>query len=141
MKVLIDTNIILDYLTKRTPFYDPAYDLMEMCRSGEVAGYIAAHSVMNCFYILRKEYTEEERREILIRFLKLVSVVGIDRSKISSALRRKEFSDMEDCLQDECADTCGAEYIITRNIKDFDQSTVKAILPEDFVKMMKKQKP
>ena len=111
---------------------------MQMCKKKEISGFVAAHSIMNAFYILRKNYSVQDRRELLINYIKLITVAGIDNSSINRALQREDFSDVEDCLQDECALNCRADYIVTRNIDDFAQSKVKAILPCDFLKLMSK---
>ena len=133
MKVFVDTNVILDYISKRREYYDDARAIMETCRRGVNIGYIAAHSVTDVFYILRREYSDNERRTLLSLYLNLVEVVGIDKEKIISAIKRKDFHDFEDCLQDECAFACGVDYIITRNVKDFEQSRIKAITPAEFI--------
>ena len=57
MNVLIDTNIMLDFLTERRPFFEGADKIMQLCKKKEIHGFIAAHSVMNAFFILRKEYS------------------------------------------------------------------------------------
>ncbi|MBQ3968636.1 MAG: PIN domain-containing protein [Lachnospiraceae bacterium] len=137
MKILIDTNVMLDFLTKRKPYYDAAKSVIAGCTAGIAEGYIAAHSVINSFYILRKDYTPEQRRAILKDFLTLVKVVGIDATMISRSLLREDFPDYEDCLQSECAAECSAEYIITRNISDFENSVVTPLSPEQFLKMIR----
>lgn len=63
-KILIDTNILLDYLLTREPFYEDAKKVILTCTEGETKGCIAAHSISNMFYILRKDYDTKERREI-----------------------------------------------------------------------------
>lgn len=136
MRILIDTNILIDFFSKRPQFYDNAYIIMKLCASKRVDGCIAAHSVMNSFYILRKEFSPEERRSTLIDLCKIVYVVGIDKAKIISALENDHFSDVEDCLQTECAKDFSADYIVTRNIKDFEQSVIPAITPDQFLKMI-----
>ena len=73
---------------------------------------------------------------MLHQCMKLVSVVGIDKDMIDNALLRQEFTDVEDCLQDECAIICGADYIVTRNISDFEESKVEAITPETFLELI-----
>lgn len=132
MNVLIDTNIMLDFLTEHAPFFENADRIMQMCQKRQISGFIAAHSVMNVFFILRKEYSVKERRDMLMDFMKLVSVVGIDSNNIEKALKREDFSDVEDCLQDECALKCKADYIITRNVGDYKHSLVPAIEPDVF---------
>ena len=136
MKILIDTNVMLDFLTERELFFDDADKIMQMCKKKEIVGFIAAHSIMNAFYILRKEFSAQDRREILRDYIKLVTVVGIDGISIDRALQREDFSDVEDCLQDECALACGAGYIVTRNISDYKNSKIKAIAPSEFLEMI-----
>ena len=85
--------------------------------------------------LLRKDYDPKERREILSGLCTIFDIEGIDKNKLLSGLRNEDFSDFEDCLQMECAKAYGAEYIITRNIADYKMSEVKAILPEDYLKL------
>ena len=139
MKILIDTNVLIDYLAKRNGYYENARKIMVMCSSGEISAAMAANSVLNAFYILRKEYGTDERREMLLELSKMVDIVGIDSEKIISALEREDFSDFEDCVQDECACFYGADYIVTRNVKDFTSSRVEAVLPSDFLQVPGKQ--
>ena len=135
-KVLIDTNVLLDYLLTREPFYKDAEKIIHDCVRGKVKGCIAAHSVTNMFFILRKDYNSKERREILISLFSIFDVEGIDRVKLLAGLYNEEFSDFEDCLQMECAKAYGAEYIITRNTDDYKRSEIKAILPKDYLVLL-----
>lgn len=137
MRVLIDTNILADLLLGRDPYFDIAYDILTMCADKKIYGYIAAHSIPNLFYILRKSMTKEERREALKDICQIVRVEGIDSFKILSALDNEKFKDFEDCLQEECAIATSADYIITRNIKDFASSRIPAILPDEFLRKYK----
>ena len=68
MRVLIDTNILADLLLGRDPYYYIAYDILTMCADQKVYGYIAAHSIPNLFYILRKSMTKEELIGVLEQF-------------------------------------------------------------------------
>lgn len=72
-------------------------------------------------------------RAMLTRVCNILTVVGIDGSKIKAAVARLDFSDIEDCLQSVCAEDCGAEFIVTRNVKDFESSRVNAVAPDDFL--------
>lgn len=84
-------------------------------------------------FILRKDYVAKERREILLNLCKIFDVEGIDKAKLLSGLENEEFTDLEDCLQMECAKSYGAEYIITRNVDDYKRSEVKAIMPREYI--------
>lgn len=139
MNVLIDTNVMLDYLIKREPYYKDASEIFFMCASGKLNGCIAAHSVINAFYILRKSLSAEKRRKMLLDLCEITNVIGIDQRDVLSVLNDKGFADMEDCLQSECAAKCGAEYVITRNVKDFVESKVAAIEPRDFISLQNKE--
>ena len=79
----------------------------------------------------------KERREILSNLCSIFDVEGIDKSKLISGLQNEDFSDFEDCLQMECAKAYGAEYIVTRNLNDYKVSEIKAILPRDYLELLK----
>lgn len=133
MVVLIDTNVALDLLTERQPFYHNARAVFQACASGEIEGYIAFHSLPNIFYTLRKVYSDEKRRAMLKRLCLVLRVTGASHDRVREAISREVFSDFEDCLQDECAQEVFADYIVTRNVDDFKCSRVKAITPEEFL--------
>lgn len=81
--------------------------------------------------------TEEERRQALKDICQIVKVEGIDSFKIISALDNVDFADFEDCLQEECAVAVSADYIVTRNVKDFVASRIPVILPDQFLEKYK----
>lgn len=135
-RVLIDTNVLVDYLLTRIPYYEAAKEVVLACTERKAKGVIAAHSITNMFFILRKDYTAEERREILINLCGIFEVEGIDRNKLLAGLQNSDFTDFEDCLQMECAKSYGAEYIVTRNLSDYKTSEVKAISPKDFLSLV-----
>ena len=139
MRILFDTNIILDFLGKREPYSKNASALLRLCDIGVIIGCIAAHTVPDVFYILRKQYTADIRRNILIDLCDILHVVGIDSQILLSALRNDAFSDFEDCLQDECAKEFGADYIVTRNPKDFLTSKVPTIESADLLKLLSQE--
>lgn len=134
-RILVDTNVLLDYLLTRMPFYEEAKKVVFDCAEGKVKGYIAAHSIPNMYFILRKDYNEQDRREVLYNLCSVFDVEGIDKTKLLEGLQNEKFSDFEDCLQMECAKAYGAEYIVTRNISDYETSQVKAIMPKDFLEL------
>ena len=134
-RILVDTNVLLDYLLTRDPFYEDAKKIVSACVDGKIKGCIAAHSISNMFYILRKDYGAKERREVLADLCSIFDVEGIDKAKILSGLQNEEFSDFEDCLQMECAKAYKADYIVTRNISDYKTSEIKAVLPKDYLEL------
>ncbi len=136
IRILLDTNILLDYILTREPFYDNAKKIILACINGTVKACIAAHSISNMFFILRREYESKERRKLLLNICKIFDIEGIDKEKLISGLENDDFFDFEDCLQMECARAYGAKYIVTRNVSDYDNSVIQAILPEDFLKIL-----
>lgn len=136
LRILVDTNILLDYLLEREHYGDMARTILKLCQKKKLFGCIAAHSVTNIFYILRKDFSIEERRGILLNICKIFRVEGIDIQKLQSALVNEEFNDFEDCLQAECAKSFQADYIVTRNLEDFKNSDIPCIGPEEMCKIM-----
>jgi predicted nucleic acid-binding protein len=136
MIILIDTNIILDHLIPRQPFMDVADEILRLCFQQKCLGYIAAHSITNIFYILRRQFSVADRKKMLIELCEFIEVAGIQKKQIVGALVNENFDDMEDCLQAECARMVNADYIITRNVADFSVSPIPAILPEDLLQKM-----
>lgn len=132
MVVLIDTNIIIDFLTKREFFYRASSTVIEKCARKELIGYLAFHSVPNLWYILRK-IPEKKRRDWIMDICSFLQVVGVSHDEVIKAVKMESFKDFEDCLQDRCAESVNAKYIITRNLMDFTNSTVPAISPEEFL--------
>ena len=134
--VLIDANVLLDFLTDRDPFSKTAREIMQRSQEKTVRAFLAAHSITNIFYILRKIYSSSERKQRLLDLCRIISVVEIGYDIICNALENTEYDDIEDCLQAECARQVNADYIITRNTKDYFHSAIPAILPEDLLKKL-----
>lgn len=139
MVILIDTNIIIDFLMKRQPYLEDAVKIVSLCTEKKVKGYLAAHTVSNLFYILRKEYSALQRREMLCALCKIFEISEIDKKKILAALENRNVTDFEDCLQMECALEVSAEYIVTRNLDDYADSKITAIDPKGFLKLVENQ--
>ncbi len=135
MVLLIDTNILLDVSLKREPFYKDSKDIFDYCVSKNVTGIISAHSITNLWYIMRKQYTKEQRRYFINSLFDYFELESIDKPKLFSAISREDFSDFEDCVQDECAVASGADFIITRNKSDFAGSKVKALTPKEAIEL------
>lgn len=136
MTILVDTNVILDLLLKREPYSIAAQSIITKCAEREVIGYLAAHSIPNLFYILRKNYTQKERRKFIKNLCDIFRISDLNEEKIISAIDNEDFTDFEDCLQEECAVEAMADYIVTRNPEDYKGSRVKVILPDEFVKLL-----
>lgn len=132
MKVLIDTNIILDVLCKRQGFYEDSSRVFKLCEIKQITGIISALSIPNIVYIMRKELDVQKIHQILEQLSLIFTVVDPkfdDLQKASSM----NFKDYEDAVQSASAERVKADYIITRNVKDFAASKIMAIKPADFL--------
>ena len=135
MRVLIDTNVVMDALEGAGEFFDASNKTMEICARKLVTGYLAAHSVTNLFYLLRKRFSNDECRHILLDLFTIFRVEQIDSHKLRTALENREFKDFEDCLQMECAKATHAELIVTRDKRFMADSSVLCITPMTFCEM------
>lgn len=132
MKVLIDPNIILDVLCNRKEFAEDSAKVFKLCEVKKITGYISALSIANIVYIMRKELDAVKVKEILERFSLIFEIVDLkaDDLKRASTL---DFKDYEDAIQSTQASRIKANYIITRNIKDYNKSKVTAIKPSELI--------
>jgi len=133
MKVLIDTNIVLDVLLNRKPFVENAIKAFRQAEKGQIEAYITASSVTDLVYILRKAYSLKEIKTHLKEMFQFIKIVGISPSMITAALD-KDTPDFEDAVMMECARQSGMNIIITRNKPDFKKSYVPCISLEEWVK-------
>ena len=132
MKVLIDTNILLDVLCARENFLEPSLKVWKYCEVNKLEGYISALSVPNIVYILRKELTPEKTQEVIEQLLLIFKVCDLKTEDLKKAAAMQH-SDYEDALQMVCAGRIKADYIVTRNIRDFLVSKVPALTPSELL--------
>lgn len=130
MKILIDTNVILDVLCNRKDFVEDSLKVFKYCEANKITGYISALSIPNIVYIMRKELDGEKIKEILTVLTSIFAVVDLRENDLIKAADLN-FSDYEDALQSVCASRVKANYIVTRNIKDFQNSSVPAVKPSE----------
>ena len=130
MKILIDTNIILDVLCNRKDFVDDSLKVFKYCEAEQITGYISALSIPNIVYIMRKELDSDKIREILNALTSIFTVVDLRESDLIKA-SDLDFNDYEDALQSVCAARIKVNYIVTRNIKDFKNSPIPAVKPSE----------
>ena len=129
MRMLIDTNVIMDVLVGREPFLHDSRQVLKMCKNKQIHGYLAAHTITNLFYILRKYYPSDECHDILLDLFDIFSVISVDDRKLRLALANKRCKDFEDCLQMECGRAVDVRYIVTRDASDFMDSDIPCLTP------------
>ena len=133
MRVLVDTNVIADWLMCRSPFFnDSKYIIME-CLKGNIEGFITSHTVTDLFYILRKDFSVEKRKQLLLLLCRHFNILIEDKNTIISALSNDSWNDLEDGLQMLCAYLNKLDYVITRDIEDFRSSKIPAVSPHSFI--------
>ena len=130
MKLFLDTNIIVDFLTERDGFYDLAAQVVNLADSGEAELCCSALSYATVFYLVRPTKGKETTLKMLREFSKICEVAPVDSSIVDAALY-SSFKDFEDAIQYFCALNAGADIIITRNIKDFKEATLPVKMPVD----------
>ena len=133
MRILIDTNVILDILQKREPFFADSYRALRKAIESDAECLLSASAATDIFYMLRKALgSAQQAKEQIEQLAQLVSFADVQGMDIHTALMR-EMPDFEDAVVDAVAERNGASYILTRNIKDFAGSVVPSILPADFL--------
>ncbi|KLU63474.1 PIN domain protein [Peptococcaceae bacterium CEB3] len=133
MKILIDTNVIIDYLVDRTPFADHAEQVLQLCESGKAEGLVTASAVTDIYYIVRKATGREKTLEAIRTLCSVLDIADVGRADILEAMGL-DMPDYEDALAAQCAKRIKADCVVTRNIADFDNSPVPAIQPVKFLK-------
>ena len=120
MRVLVDTNIMLDALLEREPFFGDARALMEAIDSGQVVGYVTATTITNIFYIVGRQTRSIERANLAVsETLTAMQICLVDRDILEAAFAFN-MRDFEDAVQLACAIAENLEAIITRNPQDFE---------------------
>lgn len=135
MKVLIDTNVVLDVLYKREGFYEDSLKIWKLCETRKIDGYISALSIPNIVYILRRELDPEKTLEV-INNINLVFKIYDLKSEIIMRAAEKKTKDYEDALQMVTAQKLKASFIVTRNIKDFTGSKIIAVKPSELLERL-----
>lgn len=132
MKVLIDTNVILDVLCNREGFSEASAKVWKYCETGILDGYVSALSIPNIVYILRKELDPDKTKTVIDRLFMLFDIVELMPDDLKKAADMK-LPDFEDAVQMVCADRIDADFIVTRNIRDFSASKVTAVKPTELL--------
>ena len=132
MKILIDTNILLDVLYNRKEFVNDSLMIFKLCELNEIEGYISAISIPNIIYIMRKSLTKVQTNDLVNKLLLIFKVVDLKSEDLLNALTL-DFNDYEDAIQCASAKRIKAQYILTRNLRDFKSSPKKAIEPFSFL--------
>lgn len=135
MRFLIDTNIVVDIISKRDG-YEESLQILKYCETNRAKGFVSITTITDVMYILRKHIPSEAVRDAVQTLLFIVDVADVLKSDIQSAFL-SDMKDFEDAVQSSCAGRIKADYIVTRNIKDYEKSKVSAISPTEALKILK----
>ena len=133
MKVLIDTNIIIDILEQRKPAYTQSYRVIQLGFDGKLEILISAGALTDVYYIINRSLHDANKaREKIFTLTNLVSICNTTSDDINTALTLLT-PDFEDAVAAAIAKREKADFIITRNMEDFSNSPIPALSPEDFL--------
>lgn len=134
-RILIDTDVILDFFFDRQPFSDKAAKIFSLCESKEIKGFVTPVIISNVYYLLKQTAKHEKVIEKLKLLVSITEVLVIDKEVILQALN-SDFKDFEDALQNYSAELDKEiDLIITRNTKDFKNSLLAVMTPDNYIKI------
>jgi hypothetical protein len=132
LRILFDVNVVLDVLQKREPFYAASAQLLGYAETGRVQGCIAAHSLTTLFYIVSKYRSAAEAHVILTSLMQFLQIAAVTQETIEQALNLP-YKDFEDAVQMSAALQWKADYLATRNGRDYQPAPVKTVQPVDLL--------
>lgn len=135
MKLLIDTNVVLDVLLRREPFFRTAAEVLNLTQRDEVREYVSASAITDIYYIANKQMKDRDAvRDLLKRLLMIVSVAAVSEREIQNALNLA-WGDFEDSVQYSVALLNEMDGIVTRNPSDYQEANMRIWLPEQTLEL------
>lgn len=139
MKILIDTNVVIDALTSREPWSESAEKIFLMAANHTIDMYITASSATDIYYLVRKYlHSTEKAKQIMGKLYSLTGILEVTGADCMEALA-SPVNDYEDAVVEKVASRKDMDYIVTRNIKDYQEGNTKAVLPDDFIKIVEQE--
>ena len=133
-KLFIDTNIVIDLLSRREPFYDESAELFSLADQKIIELSISSLTIANTHYTLLRQLDSNRAKEILRKLRLIVDILPLDDKIIDITLNDNSFNDFEDGLQHFTAIENNQDFIITRNLKDFKASKLPVMTAKQFLK-------
>ena len=135
MRLMIDTNIFLDVLTKREPFFDNSKSVLDLCERRKVQGFLSASSVTDIFYLVHRQlHSIDLAYQALGSVLDIAKVLTVTNDDVLNAYITRA-SDFEDCLLATCAKSNRCDAIVTRNKKDYLTFGITLLSPEELLEL------
>ncbi len=135
-QVFVDTNILIDLLADSAPFSKFAIEIFDLAEKKQIRLFTSSHSYSTTHYLLKKHVGEKELRELLYSLLDFIELISIDNAIIKKSLLSKH-KDFEDAIQIFAANSVAdIDYIVTRNLKDFKNTGIPVLPPDQVVKLL-----
>jgi predicted nucleic acid-binding protein len=135
MNVLLDTNVLIDYLGRKAPFFTAAERIIAAGYFGDATLWVPAQSFKDAFYVLERYIDSKRIQNAFLKLCEVVHPVSLSGDDIIRSARL-QWTDFEDCLVAVCADKVKADYLITRDAKGFERSPVPVLSPDEWHAMM-----
>jgi len=135
LKVLVDLNIILDVLQQREPFFAASAGVLAAAERGIIRARIAAHTVTTLFYLIAKDQTPEKAKTLISDVLTFIQIADVTQATIEVALALP-MTDFEDAVQLATALGTQADYLVTRNIKDYPETRIPVLTPAELLTLL-----
>lgn len=139
MRLLLDTTILIDYFSRREPFFDDCVQLRAMQVFGDAELWVSAKSFTDVFYVLQKPLGYEKVQRMFTESADFLKVCSIDSADIMKASSSK-WADFEDCLVHVCAEKIKADFLITRDREGFSRASIPVKSPAEFLMWVEKSK-
>jgi predicted nucleic acid-binding protein len=140
MRVLLDTDVVLDLVLAREPFGPAAKELFKLHEQGRIDAYIAAITPVNVFYVTRKIKGIDAAGRAVKLLLASLTVCPLNQSILDQAFKLP-FQDYEDAVQHASATASGLEVIVTRDVGDYENATLQVLSPPEFLEKLKSRQP
>ena len=135
MKVLIDTNVVLDILLHREPWYFNAAFIFGFTKKNIIQSFVSATTITDIFYLSKKDLGKKDAKESIKKLFQIFYPAAVTDMNIYKALDL-DWDDFEDSVQYAVGESFSVDYIITRNTKDFSNSGIPAVTPEQFINII-----
>lgn len=131
--ILLDSDVILDFLFKRELFFEDAEEVLVLCENKFIKAYVTPVIISNIYYLLRQQANHDKVINAIVTLLRYLDVLSMDKKVVEEALH-SQFRDFEDALQNFSAILSDkVDIIVTRNVKDYKSSTLSIMSPSDFL--------
>lgn len=128
--MLLDTDVLIDIALDRIPHSGPASELLDQIERGSQNAHVAWHSMSNLYYLVAPSRGGVSTRDFIVELMRFVAVATTDTEAIRYAAGLP-MPDFEDAMQVAAARACGARHIVTRNVRDYRRSPIRAVTPQE----------